>query len=126
MRRGNMTWKRFFKSKLFFVVGIAVLALFSTNLTRAQLKDRAIRLEIKKSQEEVDALERERGQYEELRTMLQTSEFLEKEARRTLGYAKPGEQVVVIEQGQRDRQDQVAQREISNPKKWWIYFFGQI
>lgn len=133
MRRERMTWKRFFKSKLFFVVGLGVLILFSVNLTRAQLKDRAIREEIQKSQEAVETLERERDNYETLRAMLQTREFLEKEARRSLGYAKPGEQVVVIEesgvkcQGSGDRcADEENAQKISNPKKWWIYFFGQI
>ena len=128
-----MTWKRFFESKLFFVAGIGVLALFSINLTRAQLKDRTIRAEIQKSQEEVDALEGERDRYEKLKSMLTTSEFLEKEARRTLGYAKPGEQVVVIEENVKCKmengkciEDNEAHRQISNPRKWWIYFFGSI
>ncbi|MDO8505666.1 MAG: septum formation initiator family protein [bacterium] len=128
-----MTWKRFFKSKLFFVVGIVVLAFLSLNLIRAQLKDRAIREEIAKSQDEVDMLEKERSGYEELRTMLNTNEFLEKEARRSLGYAKPGEQVVVIEENQTCKmknekctQGDEGEKQISNPRKWWIYFFGKI
>lgn len=119
-----MSWKAFFQSKLFFVVGIVLLGLLSTNLTRTQLKDRGIRREIAKLQAEVDALEQERTGYETLIALLETPAFLEKEARRTLGYAKPGEQVVVVEKSEREQQDQRDQRELSNPKKWWVYFFG--
>lgn len=131
MRR--ITWKRFFESKLFFVAGIGALILLSVNLTRAQLKDRAIRAEIRKFQEEVDLLEKEQGQYEDLRAMLESAEFLEKEARRSLGYAKPGEQVVVIEENVKCKvengkcaDENASQQELSNPKKWWLYFFGEI
>ncbi len=122
MERG-FTWKRFFKSRLFFVVGIGVLILLSVNLTRAQLKDREIRAETEKLQSEVNALEAERLGYESLLSLLNTPAFLEKEARKSLGYAKPGEQVVVIERGQQGQQEQ-REQQMSNPKKWWVYFFG--
>lgn len=123
MRKG-LTWKQFFNSPLFFIVGIALLLLLSVNLTRAQLRGRVIRSEILKLQDETTALERERQSYEALIAFLQSPDFLEKEARRTLGYAKPGEQVVVIE---REQQEQLQQQEqpISNPRKWWVYFFGK-
>jgi len=119
-----MSWKSFFQSKLFFVVGIILLGILSTNLTRTQLKDRAIRREIAKLQAEVDALEQERTGYETLIALLETPAFLEREARRSLGYAKPGEQVVVVEKNEQEQLQQQEQRELSNPKKWWVYFFG--
>lgn len=126
----RLTWKRFFESRLFFVVGIGVLLLFSVNLTRSQLKDRAIRAEMEKLQAEVSALEAERQGYESLLSLLNTPAFLEKEARKSLGYAKPGEQVVVIETNEKCKiQNEKCVEgdgvpEMSNPKKWWVYFFG--
>ena len=127
----RLTWKRFFQSRLFFVVGIGVLLLLSINLTRAQLKDRAISAETEKLQAEVNALEAERQGYDSLLSLLNTSAFLEKEARKSLGYAKPGEQVVVIEKNAECRMQNAecegigGVKEVSNPEKWWIYFFGE-
>ena len=127
----HFSWKKFFESKMFFVVGIIVLGVLSVNLTRAQLKDRAIRAEIAKLQSEVDALERERADHQALIALLDTPDFMEKEARQTLGYAKPGEQVVVIEknakckmQNEKCEEEGSDTRELSNPRKWWVYFFG--
>ena len=131
--RAQFTWKRFFESKLFFVVGIGLLLLFSVNLTRAQWRDRAIRDEIEKLQTEADAFQKEKDAHETLLSLLQTSEFLEKEARQTLGYAKPGEQVVVIEKNAKCKienlqcdEDGGVEKSMSNPRKWWVYFFGKI
>lgn len=126
MRRKKFTWKRFFKSHLFFVIGVVVVLLLSISLGRAQLQDRTIRNEIAKLHAEADALEQERNQYEELLALLETPEFLEKEARRALGYVRPGEQMVVIEKGETQEQEELDISEMSNPKKWWVYFFGKI
>ena len=138
------TWKKFFESRLFFVVGIAVLAVFSVSLTRAQLKDRAILQEIDDLQSETDTLIQERQNYETLLGFLQSPVFLEKEARSSLGYAKPGETVVVIEKNAECRtphqnkfgagpvqndtcmEEDFSLKKMSNPRKWWIYFFGKI
>ena len=144
----HFSGKEFFESKLFFVVGIIVLGVLSVNLTRVQLKDRAIRSEIAKLQSEVDTLERERADHQALIALLGTPDFMEKEARQTLGFVKPGEQVVVIEKKngecpdasvgiptlRRDKMQNVRNGEcgdgqdgmhdMSNPRKWWVYFFG--
>lgn len=130
----RLTWKRFFASRLFFVVGVGVLLLFSVNLTRAQLKDRAIRAETEKLQAEVNALEAERQGYESLLALLDTPAFSEKEARKSLGYVKPGEQVVVIETNVKCNPPVGGANEecveggdaekMTNPRKWWVYFFG--
>ena len=131
MRRDHAIWKRFFESKLFFIAGIGMLMLLSINLTRAQLKNLAIRREIASLQKEADTLVQERTSLETLIALLQTPEFMEKETRRLLGYTRPGEEVVVIEEKNAECRMQNAEcpqesneKEMSNPKKWWVYFFG--
>lgn len=120
----RMTWKKFFESPLFFVAGIALLLLLSISLTRAQLKDRAIRAEIAALQAQATALEKEQEGLTQLMALLQTPQFFEQEARKTLGYVKPGEQVVVIEQQDKQDAHNKQDKPLSNPKKWWVYFFG--
>lgn len=122
MRR--ITWRRFFESKLFFAVGIGFLILLSVNLTRSQLKDRAIRREISQLRDEMERLEKERVSHEAFIALLETPEFLEKEARSSLGYALPGEKVVVIEKNEREEREEREVSGMSNPRKWWVYFFG--
>lgn len=110
-----------------------MLLLLSMNLTRAQLKDRAIRQEIAKLEQEVVALEEQRNAFQELMALIDNPEFLEKTARKSLGYALPGEEVVVIEKNEKckmqnvkcvDGDEVVGIDRMSNPRKWWAYFFG--
>ena len=127
MGRPRITWRRFFESHLFFVGGVVALIFLSISMTRAQLKDRAIRAEMEALQNQVETLEGEQNHLTELITLFEKPEFLEKEARRILGYVKPGEKVVVIyEQGKQGEEGRQDEKEMSNPKKWWVYFFGEI
>ena len=89
MAGSRLTWRRFFKSHLFFVGGVVALIFLSVSLTRAQLKDRAIRLEMDALQNQVEILEGEQSHLTDLITLFEKPEFLEKEARRILGYVKP-------------------------------------
>ena len=100
--------------------------------------------EIDDLQSETDTLIQERQNYETLLGFLQSPVFLEKEARSSLGYAKPGETVVVIEKNAECRtphqnkfgagpvqndtcmEEDFSLKKMSNPRKWWIYFFGKI
>ncbi len=130
-KQTKLTWRRFFESPLFFVAAIVVLIILSVNLTRAQFSDRQIRAGIAQLEAQVQELEGERTHYEEILSLLETPQFLEKEARRSLGYVLPGENVVVIENNAECRvelgkcdKENVVERELSNPMKWWIYFFG--
>ena len=124
MIKNRFTWKSFFQSHLFFVVGLVVLILLSINLTKTQFKDKSIRSEIAGLQAEVDALEKEKTQYNDLLSLFGTSEFLESEARRSLGYVKPGEKVVVIDKGEVAKSDEAQDvGKLSNPRKWLTYFF---
>jgi len=119
-----MTWKQFFESPLFFIAGVALLILLSSSLMRAQLKDRAIRAEIAGLQAQASSLEKEQEGLTQLMGLIQTSAFLEQEARRTLGYVKPGEEVVVIERQDKQNKQDMQDKPLSNPRKWWVYFFG--
>ena len=106
------------------------MVLFSVSLTRAQLKDRAIRAEIAKLEQEVNTLEEQRAAFEELISLVNNPEFLEKAARKNLGYTLPGEEVVVIEENVKCKMQNaeceegvVEVKEMSNLRKWWMYFF---
>ncbi|MBI2551802.1 septum formation initiator family protein [Candidatus Uhrbacteria bacterium] len=127
----RITWRRFFESRLFFAGGIVALIFLSVSFTRARIKDRSIRQEMEALQSQVDALQGEQNQLTDLITLFERPDFLEKEARRVLGYVKPGEEVVVIEgnvkceiENGKCVDKNVGKNALSNPRKWWEYFFG--
>lgn len=89
--------------------------------------------EIAQLRVEIAILERENVQIKNLIAYLKTESFREKEARRKLGYKKPGEQVVALPQdnfihtdlgttkGTKTPEPEVR---LSNPQKWWDYILG--
>ncbi len=92
-----------------------------------------INQEIAKLKLDIVQLEQENTQLKNLIAYLKTESFKEKEARRKLGYKKPGEQVVAIPQdnssltqpGNTKTEDQAdTQIKMSNPQKWWEYVLG--
>ena len=82
---------------------------------------------------EIVQLEKANLQIKNLIAYLKTESFREKEARRKLGYKKPGEQVVALPQDNFVRTDLGTTKDagtpepeahLSNPQKWWDYIFG--
>ncbi|MFA5967269.1 MAG: septum formation initiator family protein [Patescibacteria group bacterium] len=92
-----------------------------------------INQEIAKLKVEIVQLGNENLQFKNLIAYLKTESFREKEARRKLGYKKPGEQVVAIPQDNFIHTDPgntktepapEDQPQLSNPQKWWDYILG--
>ncbi|MBM5789967.1 hypothetical protein FJZ23_02695, partial [Candidatus Parcubacteria bacterium] len=101
---------------------------------------RDIRREIAALQSQADALAARNIALSELQTAVQTQSFIEREARLKLGLKKPGEEVVVVQEGESgegigsDQQDdplglvldaQSAKEPVANATKWWYYFFNK-
>jgi cell division protein FtsB len=129
--------KRLFTSRLVLVGGLIVLALVVWAFSREFVR----RVEINQQVDEIKAeIERLEGANSELADMIQyfgTKNYQEKEARRKLGLAKPGEKVIAVPspEVQRETPNEVVENEVavntvteeeqtSNPRRWWDYFFG--
>ncbi|MBU1092081.1 septum formation initiator family protein [Patescibacteria group bacterium] len=106
---------------MFFATGEALWQNFQINQEIVVLKDNIIQLEQRNIQ------------YKNLIAYLKTESFREKEARRKLGYKKPGETVVAIPQdtflhidpGTTKTNETPENKPVmSNPQKWWDYIFG--
>ena len=92
-----------------------------------------INQEIIKLKSEIVQLGKDNTQLINLIAYLKTESFREKEARRKLGYKKPGEEVVAIPQDNfvhtdpgntKDSSPTPDQPQLSNPQKWWEYIIG--
>ena len=122
--------KRFFSSKLFSFLGIIVLGFLVFSFGKKFLEIRDINGEIKKSQDEIAQLQAKSNDLNNLLSFLNTDAFLEQEARLKFNLQKPGESVVVIPSSGGKQENvgdataaEAGQNSLSNPRKWWDYFF---
>lgn len=124
---------RLLSSRTFLLINLFVLGFLVFSFGREFVRDYSIRQEIAGLEAEKARLESENSEMAALMSFLQTETYIEREARVKLGLAKPGEQVVILPEGQ---SGQPAEGEadyaaaaagdlfsIANPRKWWYYFF---
>lgn len=116
---------------LVFISAIALYMLVSTIETIWQ--NYKINNEIVKLKVEIAELQAEGESLKNLIAYRGTESFKEREARRKLGYQKPGEKVLAIpysgldsiEFGQtKETGDEEEIKKLTNPQKWWDYIFG--
>lgn len=116
------------------LVAISVVAIYMTvAITETVWQNHKINNEIIKLKVEIAEL-REQGQaLQHLIAYRGTESFKEREARRKLGYKKPGEKVLAIpysglnsiESGQtKETETDQDKRKLTNPQKWVEYIFG--
>lgn len=124
--------KRFLPSRLFLIIGVAILVLFSVSLGKEVIRRYEVNKEIQTLEKEVAELEKQNTELADLIQYLNTNSFREKEARTKLGMAKAGEKVVVIpnvEVAEETAAELVGApdnvEELSNPERWFAYFFNQ-
>lgn len=119
----------FFSSKLlgtkFFTLSLALaVGFFTVSWVRMLSRDSDVQGDIARLERDTERLETEHKRLEDIRNFYKTDFFLEQETRKSLGYVKEGEHVVVIEGAKRDDILGVGEPELSNPQKWWKYLFG--
>lgn len=115
----------FFYSKNFIFACVILICLMGFALSKEYTRQSKVNLKITELKQEIQDIEESNFKLAHLIGYLKSDEFVELEARKTLGYKKPGEKVVVIKningssqvKGAQDRKDD------SNPKKWFSYFF---
>ena len=132
--------KSFFsRSKIIIIVSLFLMLYLTVNLTKEIIGRHQIDRNIENYQADIDRIESENHELSSMIASWQGSAKLEKEARLKLGLQKTGESAVLI---LRDDQEDVGNflikpnsqiiggtviageaDNISNPLKWWRYFF---
>ncbi len=116
---------RLFSSPALNTAGLLlILLLLSISLVRALWRDRDLRQEEHQLQKDVVEAHAEQKRMRELIGYLKTPEYIEAEARKTYGFAKPDEQVVIFQGSAAVGKTAVVASE-GNPSKWYKYFFEQ-
>lgn len=118
--------KKTITAPIVFCAVLVILIFVSVSLFREIMRNRTIDKEIRKIEEEAERLETRNLEILELVKELEDMDFLEKEARLKLGLQKPGEKVVVINRINQDVQVSEGPanlNNVTNPIRWWHYFF---
>lgn len=124
-------FKRILSSRLFLVISIIVLVLIGVALSKEIYRETQVRKETNSLESEISRLTKRNSELSELILYFNTVGFEEKQARLKLGLQKPGEKVVILpeagningELGTVSGELPAAASELSNPKKWWNFFF---
>ena len=133
-----MLSQKLLRSKIVFLIALFIVGYLCYSITKqvALRKNSAARLA--SIQKEIGELNNKEEELLKLQGYYSSDEFLEKEARRILSYQKPGEEVYVVIPRKRNESEinikdefQVIEGnresvEVSNPVKWWNYFFNNI
>jgi cell division protein FtsB len=122
-QRGKI--QSFFYSKNFIFACVILICLMGFALSKEYSRQSKVNEKIGELKQEALDLEESNFELAHLIGYLKSDEYVELEARKTLGYKKPGEKVVVIKNVNGDSQVKGAQdrKNGSNPKKWFSYFF---
>jgi cell division protein FtsB len=132
-----MNFSKILSSKIALVLAICLVGYLSFSLSDkiAQKKESGARVAGIKM--EIEELTQKEVELLKLQSYYNSEDFLHKEARRILGYQKPGEEVYVlipqkgkIEQVEEkeefkliEKQEKINLSAASNPVKWWHFFF---
>jgi len=117
-----------FKQKLFIAVLILILFFIVVNFIGAWLKSSKVHQEINNLEQEITNLQKDTGKLTELIQYFNSNAYIEEKARVDLGLKKEGEKVVLVPDDIKKNllnteNQEKSENELSNPKKWWHYFF---
>lgn len=127
--------RKFWRSKILAFALLMIIALIGYPFAKKINQQRLLNKEIKELEAEAQRVANKNKELTGLIDYLQSDNFLETEARLNLDLKKPGEKVAVIKGAQEqpvdlktsafnipglDKETPVI---VSNPQKWWVYFF---
>ncbi len=107
---------------MFFVVLILLYAGFA--LTKTLWQSYRMSRQINSLEDEIARLEERKRELQNLITYYKTDSYKEKEARRRLGYQKPGERVLIVVPQKEAKEEPLPQPPKPNWRIWWEFFFS--
>jgi cell division protein FtsB len=120
-------------SAIFFLAGLAVLALVGISLGKETYRKKQIQKEIEGLQTEIQKMNQENSELSNLISYFSSREFQEKEAREKLNLQKEDEKMIVLrkeieaqkveESSAPEQNDQAATDQSPNWQKWLRFFF---
>lgn len=129
--KSHSVQKKVFGSRLFVWGGVVVLVLIVVGLGKAALRRHDITSQVANLNDSVSKLQSQNIELSGLIDYFKTKNYEELQARQNLGLKKPGETVVAISESNAQDDKAFSQtgsseaaENMSNPRKWWNYFFS--
>ncbi len=122
----NLIFPDLIFSKFFLVFCVVIFLVVLFALGKGTIKNYKVNSEIQELQDEISQLESQNQDFSQLITYFKSDAFIEQEAKLKLGFKNPGENLVVIPQGEINEETQNVvdlEATANNPAKWWAYFF---
>lgn len=134
---------RLLELRLLTVALLLLIWFLAVSFGREMIRSRSIARDVAALEAEAASLQAKHLEITRLADTFQTEAFIEREGRLKLGLKKPGEEVVVIHEGMPSPRPQEGANDLpassdpslseepasaavlSNPEKWWIYFFDR-
>lgn len=112
-------------SKLLTIAGILIIIYAAFALSRTLWQNYKMNRDINSLGKEIESLEERKQELTNLIAYYKTESYKEKEARRRLGYQKPGEKVLIIvpQEGKLIAEEEPKEAKKSNIEIWWEFFF---
>lgn len=118
----------FLKSKVLIILEISLIGLGTVGLVQLVQKKEGIETEIAALAKERDREFVKQEQLSEREKNMANDSYVELEAKRTLGYRKEGETVVVFYENEpkltEERSEKAREGSFANPVQWLRYFFS--
>ncbi|HBH45972.1 MAG: hypothetical protein A2445_02840 [Candidatus Jacksonbacteria bacterium RIFOXYC2_FULL_44_29] len=123
---------KIFRSKIFLGLEIVLLVVAIVALIKFSAKNKTIQAEIADWGKQVAMMENENQNLEKRLQEIKQDSYVELEAKKKLNYRRPDETVFVFYEENSQGQEMIGPRpsgrvesdNLSNPTKWWRYFFG--
>jgi cell division protein FtsB len=125
-RPSNYFYRLVSSQRFLAIIGLVFLVLIIFPLARVYSQRRLVEEEIAGVQQQIHDFEQQNQNLGELLSYLQSDQALEEAARLNLNLKKPGEGVIVIENGKNKGGVNAAAPAgaAGNLAKWWRYFFN--
>lgn len=127
MRTDGTLLKKVTKLGTIFLVNVVVLGFLALGFGREYLRNLEIERNIRMLEEQNAGLEQEQLQALAVIESLSSEYYLESEARKKHGMAKPGEELIIVDEdaltAQAAADAHAAAEEVGNVTRWFYYFF---
>ena len=114
-------WGKFFQSRVFTAVGIAVLVLLGVALFKRLPSLRSLERESELVAKRMSEAQASKEELAARREQMQSEAYFDRQARLQLNYKKPGEEVVYVYHQGQGQESSVLAKERSNLQRWWSY-----
>lgn len=126
-RANRMPWGRaLLRSRVMIGINLLLIGFVGWSLAHEAAVGNRAAAEYASLEKQIAGLDKKNRDYSAVISKLGTAGFVEREARLKLGYQMPGEGVIMLRDPEAAAQAQAAAENdgLSNPQKWWRYFFG--